>query len=373
MHTAVKEGDRLLLDDGLLELVITEKTPRELITRVITGGILGSRKGLSAPGVPLEVEAVTDKDEADVRFGLEQGVDYVALSFVRSAADVHRLKRVMAEVGKSAPIIVKIEKGEAVTNLEEILEVADGAMVARGDLGIEIPMEEIAIAQKHIIRICNRIGKPVITATQMLDSMIRNPRPTRAEVTDIANAVLDGTDALMLSGETAAGAYPFEAVQMMAKVAVCAEREIDHVKLLAEKHSQHGRESITDAISEAVVQVATDQRVKAIVCSTSAGGTARAVARFKPAMPVLAATTRETTYRAMALYWGVTPMLVPFPADTDEMIEQAVEAAVTGNHVVNGDCVVITAGTPVGVPGSTNLLKVHVIGQSLRQAAQSPV
>jgi pyruvate kinase len=373
LHAAVTAGDRLLLDDGLLELVVTNKTDRELVTRVITGGVLGSRKGVSAPGVALNIEAVTDKDEADVRFGLEQGVDYVALSFVRTAADVIRLRRVMEEVGKTAPIIVKIEKGEAVANIEEILDVADGAMVARGDLGIEIPIEEIAVAQKRIIRACNRRGKPVITATQMLDSMIRNPRPTRAEVTDIANAVLDGTDAVMLSGETAAGAYPFEAVHMMAKIAVCAEREMDHAKLLAEKHAEHGHENITDAISEAVVQVATDQKAKAIVCSTSTGGTARAVARFKPAMPILAATTRETTYRAMALYWGVTPMLVPFPADTDEMIVQAVEAAEKGNHVLPGDLVVLTAGTPVGVPGSTNLIKVHLIGQALRQTAQSPV
>jgi pyruvate kinase len=365
MFAAVVPGNHLLLDDGLLELVITDKTETELITRVINGGVLGSRKGISAPNVTLDIEAVTDKDEEDVRFGLQIGVDYVALSFVRRAHDVHHLRNIMKQEGRIVPIIVKIEKGDAIANLDEILDAADGAMVARGDLGVEMPVEEIAGVQKKIIRACNRLGKPVITATQMLDSMIRNPRPTRAEVTDIANAILDGTDALMLSGETAVGAYPIASVEMMTKVALCTEREIDYEKILLEKHAAFGRESVTDAISEAVVQIAHDQDAAAIVCSTSTGGTARAVSRFKPRVRILAATTREATFRAMALYWGVTPMLVPFPRDTDEMIAHAVEAAVANGHVHEGDRVVITAGTPIGVPGSTNLIKVHTIGQPL--------
>ncbi|GAB4457324.1 MAG: pyruvate kinase [Armatimonadaceae bacterium] len=371
LFNAVQPGNHLLLDDGLLELVVTDKTDNELITRVIAGGVLGSRKGISAPGVPLDIEAVTDKDEEDVRFGLEIGVDFVALSFVRHAHDVLQLRKIMEEVGRTVPIIVKIEKDEAVQNLDSILAVADGAMVARGDLGIEMPMEEIATVQKRIIRVCNRLGKPVITATQMLDSMIRNPRPTRAEVTDIANAVLDGTDALMLSGETAVGAYPIAAVEMMARIAECAEGEIDHDKVLAEKHPQHGKESITDAISEAVVQIAHDQNVAAIVCSTSTGGTARAVSRFKPRVPVLAATTSGETFQRMALYWGVRPMLVPFPKDTDQMIAHAVQAAVDNGHIFRGDKVVVTAGTPIGVPGSTNLIKVHTIGQPLTHPADA--
>lgn len=364
LFQACYPGCQLLLDDGLLELKVTEKTATELVTRVVTGGALGSKKGVSAPGIALEIEAVTDKDEADVRFGLSLGVDYVALSFVRRAADVLRLRAVMEEAGRVAPIIVKIEKFEAIQNLEEILAVSDGAMVARGDLGVEMPIEDIPMAQKKIIRACNRLGKPVITATQMLDSMIRNPRPTRAEVTDIANAVLDGTDALMLSGETAVGAYPLEAVQMMAKVAECAEADMDYSRLLQEKNVLFGQESITDAIGEAVATIAHDQKAKAILCATSTGGTARAVSKFRPQTPILAATTSEATYRAMALYWGVYPMLIPVPKDTDEMISLTVEAVRHG-HVQEGDLVVITAGTPVGVPGSTNLIKVHRVGQPL--------
>lgn len=372
LFAAVRPGDRLLLDDGLLELVVTDKTGQELVTRVVTGGVLGSKKGVSAPGVDLDIEAVTDKDEADVRFGLAMGVDYVALSFVRGAADVQRLRTIMEEAGRVVPIVVKIEKGEAVANLDEIMQVADAAMVARGDLGVEMPVEEIASVQKQVIRACNRLGKPVITATQMLDSMIRNPRPTRAEVTDIYNAVLDGTDAVMLSGETAIGAYPFDAVRIMARIAERAEGEMDYARILTEKHALHGTESITDAIGEAVVTIAEDQKAKAILCSTSSGGTARCVCKFKPRAPVLAATTSEETYRRMALYWGATPLLVPFPEDTDAMIAQAVDAATHAGHLGTGDLVVITAGTPIGLPGSTNLIKVHTVGQPLQQPAQRP-
>jgi pyruvate kinase len=369
LFSAVRPGNQLLLDDGLLELVVIEKTATELVTRVVTGGILGSKKGVNAPGVSLDIAAVTKKDEADVRFGLSLGVDYVALSFVRQAQDVVYLRNIMKDAGRIAPIIVKIEKFEAIENLEEILSVADGAMVARGDLGVEMPVEEIAIAQKRIISACNRLGKPVITATQMLDSMIRNPRPTRAEVTDITNAVLDGTDAVMLSGETAVGAYPFEAVRTMGKIAERAEEAIDYVKVLTEKHVLHGTESVTDAIGEAVATIAQDQNAAAILCSTSTGGTARTVSKFRPHTPILAATTNETTYRAMALYWNVCPMLVDMPKDTDEMIANTVTAATDRGYVKDGDRVVITAGTPIGLPGSTNLIKVHTIGQPLQQPA----
>lgn len=369
LFAAVSLGDRLLLDDGLLELVVTDKSADELVTRVITGGTLGSKKGISAPGVSLDIEAVTDKDEADVRFGLDMGVDYVALSFVRGAGDVKRLRALMEQHGRVVPIIVKIEKGEAVANLDEILEVADGAMVARGDLGVEMPVEEIASVQKRVIRACNQRGKPVITATQMLDSMIRNPRPTRAEVTDIFNAVLDGTDAVMLSGETAVGAYPFDAVKVMARVAQSAEKEMDYARILKEKHDLHGTESVTDAIGEAVVTIAEDQNAKAILCATATGGTARVVSKFKPRAPIVAATTDEQTYRRMALYWGVYPLLVPTPRDTDHMVAQTVEAAVREGCAASGDLVVITAGTPIGIPGSTNLIKVHTVGQPLLQTA----
>lgn len=370
MVKAVAPGQHLLLDDGLLELVVETKTETDLFTRVVIGGVLGSKKGISAPGVSLDIDAVTDKDEADVRFGLAMGVDYVALSFVRRAEDVRYLRQIMRDAGRVVPIIVKIEKFEAVENMDSILDEADGAMVARGDLGVEMPVEEIAVVQKHIIRACNLRGKPVITATQMLDSMIRNPRPTRAEVTDIANAVLDGTDAVMLSGETAVGAYPFAAVEMMAKIAVSAEGEINYDRLMVEKHQLHGRDSITDAIGEAVATIALDQKASAIICSTATGGTARVVSKFKPRAPILAATASGEAQRAMMLYWGVIPMLGPKVSDTDTMIAQAIEAAQSRQYVQTGDVVVVTAGTPVGVAGSTNMIKVHTIGQPL--AGQTP-
>ena len=365
MVAAVRPGQHLLLDDGLLELVVENKNETDLFTRVVIGGVLGSKKGISAPGVPLDINAVTPKDEADVRFGLALGVDYVALSFVRHADDVKYLRQIMRDAGRIVPIIVKIEKFEAVQNLETILAAADGAMVARGDLGVEMPVEEIAVVQKKIIRACNLLGKPVITATQMLDSMIRNPRPTRAEVTDIANAVLDGTDAVMLSGETAVGAYPFAAVEMMAKIAQSAESYINYERVLVEKHELHGRESVTDAIGEAVATIALDQKAAAIICSTASGGTARIVSKFKPRAPILAATASAEAQRAMMLYWGVIPLLGPPVDNTDSMIAQAIQAAQTENYVQTGDVVVVTAGTPVGVAGSTNMIKVHTIGQPL--------
>ncbi len=368
IFAACRPGNRLLLDDGLLELEVVDNTPTDLVTEVVIGGVLGSHKGVSAPGVSFDIEAVTDKDEADVAFGLRAGVDYVALSFVRRAADVLRLRGIMEALGRVVPIIVKVEKFEAVQNMEEILDVSDGAMVARGDLGIEMPIEDMPMVQKRLIRACNRRGKPVITATQMLDSMIRNPRPTRAEVTDIANAVFDGTDALMLSGETAVGAYPFESVETMGRVAVCAETEEEYAPILAAKQMLHGTESVTDAIGEAVATIAHDTRAQAILCSTTSGNTARNVSKFRPRTPILAATTREGTYNEMALLWGVVPMLVPMPQSTDEMIEQTVEAALKRGLVRNGDRVVITAGTPLGVPGSTNLIKVHSIGEPLQAA-----
>ena len=372
MFLAVRPGHRLLLDDGLLELAVEENTGSEIVTRVVSGGPLGSKKGVSAPGVALDIEAVTDKDEHDVRFGLALGVDYVALSFVRRPEDVLRLRGIMQAENRVVPIIVKIEKPEAVDNLEAILDVADGAMVARGDLGVEMPIEEVPMVQKRIIRACNRRGKPVITATQMLDSMIRNPRPTRAEVTDIANAVIDGTDALMLSGETAIGAYPLEAVRTMARVAVCAEEDIDYLGDFYLRQRDYGHESVTDAIAEAVVNVALDQGAKAILCSTTSGSTARIVSKYRPRSPIVAATTRVGTYRLMALFRGVYPMLVPFPSDTDAMIAQTVAVAQEAGYVGEGDLTVITAGTPLGVPGSTNLIKVHVIGQPLQSPPHPP-
>ena len=308
---------------------------------------------------------MTDKDEADVRFGLSLGVDFVALSFVRSAEDVVRLRGVMGESARDVPILVKIEKAEALENLDAILDEADGAMVARGDLGVELPLEEIPGAQKKIIRACNRRGKPVITATQMLDSMIRNPRPTRAEVTDVANAILDGTDALMLSGETAVGAYPIEAVETMVRVARRTERDMDHDALLKEKQQLFGRESLTDAVADAVATIARDQSAAAILCATTSGSTARAMAKFRPGIPILATTTDERVLRRLALLWGVATLRVPRPGSVDELLQKTVEAAVAAGCVREGDLVVLMSGTPVGVSGTTNLIKVHRVGQPL--------
>ena len=358
-------GARLLLDDGLLSLRIERVNAHELVCTVIDGGTLQSGKGVNLPGIVLPIAAVTPKDEADVRFGLALGVDYVALSFVRHADDVLQLRKIMEEAGRVVPILVKIEKAEAVENLAAILAVADGAMVARGDLGVEMPVEEMAMVQKRIIRACNRLGKPVITATQMLDSMIRNPRPTRAEVTDIANAILDGSDALMLSGETAIGAHPLGAVETMARIAKFTEAQMDYDQLINEKRALFGTASITDAVAEAAVTIAHDQRAATILCATETGGTARAVAKFRPRSSILAVTPREETCRRLALYWGVQAVVMASPRNTDMLLAESVAAAARTEQLQEGDLLVITSGTPVGQPGSTNLIKVHHLGDPL--------
>lgn len=358
-------GMRLLLDDGLLELRVEQAQADEVTCIVIEGGVLTSGKGVNLPGVALPIEAVTDKDEADLRFGLALGVDYVALSFVRHADDVHRLRSLMEQAGRIVPILVKIEKAEAVENLEAILAVADGAMVARGDLGIEMPVEEMAMIQKRLIRACNVLGKPVITATQMLDSMIRNPRPTRAEVTDIANAILDGTDALMLSGETAVGAHPIQAVETMSRIARRTEEQLDYDQLLRDKTALFGRDSLTDAVAEAAVTIAHDQQAKAILCATETGGTARSVAKFRPRAQVLAVTPSEETCRRLALVWGVQSLLMPPPTSVDSLLIESTAVAAQSGYLELGDLFVLTSGTPLGKPGSTNLIKVHYLGEPL--------
>lgn len=358
-------GARLLLDDGLLELQVEEVLPGAVRCRVIQGGPLSSGKGVNLPGVALPIRAVTEKDELDLTFGLALGVDYVALSFVRHADDVHYLRSLMERAGRVVPILVKIEKAEAVENLDAILAVADGAMVARGDLGIELPVEEMAMIQKRLIRACNTLGKPVITATQMLDSMIRNPRPTRAEVTDIANAILDGSDALMLSGETAVGAYPIQAVETMGRIARRTEEQLNYDQILLDKTSLFGRESITDAVAEAAVTIAHDQQAAAILCATETGGTARSVAKFRPRSQVLAVTPSTETCRRLALFWGVQPLLMPPPTSVDGLLLESTAVAERSGYLKQGDLFVLTSGTPLGKPGSTNLIKVHSLGDPL--------
>jgi pyruvate kinase len=364
----VRPGDRVLLDDGLLELQVLETTPTDLRCRVVTGGPLTSRKGVSLPGVSLSLPSLTEKDQEDAAFAIQQGVDYLALSFVRQAGDVSRLRDLLGQHRASIPIIAKIEKREAVEAFEGVMEASDGAMVARGDLGVETPAEEVPIYQKRIIRLANEVGKPVITATQMLNSMIVSPRPTRAEASDVANAILDGTDAVMLSGETAVGKYPVEAVGMMAKIALTAERILPPEELRILPYRERLHETIsepsftsTDAISQATCEIALELSAKAIISSTMSGHTARMVAKHRPATPIIAVTPSPETQRRLALVWGVHPLLVSEFAHTDQMIETAVQAALDKGLIEKGDMVVITAGVPLGGPGRTNMLKVHVV------------
>jgi pyruvate kinase len=358
----VEPGERILLDDGLLELRVVERDEHRVVAQVVAGGVLKSRKGLSLPHTSIKMPSVTDKDKADAAFALEQQVDYFALSFVRCADDVRHLRTWLQEQGADTPIIAKIEKPEALDCIEEILAVSDGLMVARGDLGVEAPAEEVPIAQKRIIRACNKAGKPVITATQMLDSMIRNPRPTRAEASDVANAILDGSDAIMLSGETAMGRYPLESVRTMARIAAVTERSMPYAEWLQRAFLATSR-SVTDAISQVACEIAAELEAKAIITSTTSGETAQQVASHRPATSIVAPTPDRATHRQLALVWGVQSLLVDQFTDTDTMMVTVVEAARSRGLVQDGDLVVITAGVPVGGAGLTNMVKVHRVGE----------
>jgi pyruvate kinase len=357
LATEISPGQRLLLDDGRLELRLEKKSRTELTCEVVTGGELRSHQGIQAPGARLSLPALTDKDRSDVIFALEQGpLDYIAQSFVRRAADVEDLRAFLTERGADVPIIAKIEKAEALEAFDEILEAADGIMVARGDLGIETPAEQVPLHQKRILRACHRQGKPSITATQMLQSMIDSPRPTRAEASDVANAVWDGTDAVMLSGETAVGHYPVEAVEVMRRIVTAADDEVDS----AEWMRRVGEPSTpSEAIARATVDVAHGLGAVAIISSTISGTTARLVARYRPTMPVVAASPRRATCDRMALVWGVVPLLVPEYNTTDEMLSRTTQAVLESGLARPGERVVITAGIPAGGGGQTNMLKVH--------------
>ncbi|MEI6044443.1 MAG: pyruvate kinase [Chloroflexota bacterium] len=365
----VKPDDTILIADGLIELKVLSSTAAEIRCLIISGGKLSSHKGINVPGVTLRVPTITDKDKADLKFGVEQGVDYVALSFVRRPEDIVYLKQLIREYAGSAhkdtlpKVIAKIEKHEAITNFDAILAETDGVMVARGDLGVELPAEQIPVLQKMIIHKCNLAGKTVITATQMLESMIQHPRPTRAEATDVANAILDGTDATMLSGETAGGLYPVEAVRVMGRIAETIEQEVlftqPHLEdLLSPAHS------ITDAISQAACNISRELGAVAIITPTTSGTTARMVSRNRPGVPIYAITQEESTYRQLAMVWGVEAILAELHNNnTDERIVQAVQQLLSYGLVKPSDTVVITGGAPVGVAGRTNLIKVQVIGE----------
>lgn len=362
----VSPGSILRIDDGLIGLVVEQVDGQDIHCRVTNGGLLKNRKGINAPGVKLRIESVTEKDVADIRFGIEQGVDLIAASFVRKASDVLDVRRILEEKGATQLIISKIETQEGLELIDEILAVTDGLMVARGDLGVEIPTEEVPLAQKMLISKCNKLGKPVITATQMLDSMERNPRPTRAEASDVANAIFDGTDAIMLSGETAAGKYPAESVATMARIAERAEEAL-FGHLVQSRHaaleSQVG--SVTDAMSHAVATVARELKAHAIVTATSSGHTARMVSKHRPSAPIIATTDRDDVARRLLLSWGVYPVLTKRAKTTDELLSVSVEGALSSGIVEHGDLLVITAGVPVGQPGTTNMIKVHTIGEVL--------
>jgi len=364
---AVSVGTHLMLDDGLIELKVKHKKLDALVCTVIVGGLLTSNKGVNVPGVSLPLAAVTDKDLEDLHFGIQQKVDWVAASFVRSPTDIAVLRGVCEAGRAKIPIIAKIEKHEAVRNIDEIIACVDGIMVARGDLGVEVPIDEVPVIQKMLIRKANKAGKPVITATQMLDSMIRNPRPTRAEVTDVANAIFDGTDAVMLSGETAVGAYPYDAVKMMAKVATHTESSLDYAKILDEKtHETNKGASITGAIGEATCSLAHDLQCAAILTATYSGKTAQVVSKYRPRAIIVAATDKYETYQRLGLVWGVHPVLVGKAEDADGVMQVCIDAADKSNLVKTDDLVVITGGVPVGRTGSTNFIKIHRIGQPLR-------
>ncbi|MGB3203191.1 MAG: pyruvate kinase [Nodosilinea sp.] len=355
----VPTGSTILLDDGKVEMQVesVDLEAQELHCRVVVGGTLSNNKGVNFPGVYLSVKALTDKDREDLLFGLNQGVDWVALSFVRNPQDVLEIKEIISAAGKNVPVIVKIEKHEAIEQMEAILSLSDGVMVARGDLGVELPAEEVPILQKRLIAMSNALGIPVITATQMLDSMVSNPRPTRAEVSDIANAILDGTDAVMLSNETAVGKFPVEAVATMAKVAVCTEQE----GLTLGDRKGSGARSIPNAISQAVGHIASQLSAAAIMTLTKTGSTARNVSKYRPETPILAVTPHVHVARQLQLVWGVRPLLVlDLPSSTQTF--QAAMSVAQEKHLLNdGDLVVLTAGTLQGVSGSTDLIKVDVV------------
>ena len=360
----VHRGSRILIDDGLIELKVEDITETDVVCKVVNGGVVKSRKGVNLPGVEVNLPSLMEKDIEDLKFGVENGFDIVAASFIRSAEDVLKIRRVLEENGGQMHIISKIENQQGVENIDKILEASDGIMVARGDLGVEIPPEEVPLVQKILIAKANRIGKPVITATQMLESMVHSPRPTRAEANDVANAIFDGSDAIMLSGETAAGAYPLEAVATMARIALKAESAVDYAAKLANT-TEPARVNITNAISMAACATAAELKTAAITTVTKSGFTARMISRYRPACPLIASTSDETVWRQMNLIWGCKPMLYTGELPRGGVFDTALEIAVKSGLLKNGDTVVSALGMPLGFSGATNTLRVDIVGDVL--------
>ena len=353
----VRAGDTILLADGAMELVVDSTTDTDVGCTVVNGGILGSHKGINLPNRSINAPILSTKDKGDLRFGLERGVDFIALSFVRTAHDVETVKKIIAKAGKDTPLIAKIEKFEALDNIKEIIAAADGIMVARGDLGVEIPLEFVPRAQKMLIDKTNAAAKPVITATQMLKSMVDNPRPTRAEVTDVANAIYDGTDCIMLSEETAMGQYPVQAVEVMQRVAEDTEKMFDYQGWTT-KFCKDAKLSFKAAVAHTAVEMAEDIGAAAIITCTKSGSTTRLVARYRPSQTLLAVTPDETTAVRLGLVFGAIPVLIESAESGEELERLAIQAALQGGFVKPGQAVVITAGLPFGVAGTTNMIKV---------------
>lgn len=364
----VKPGDAILVDDGLIELRVEEVNDPEIICTVINGGIVSNRKGINVPNVSLSMPYLSDRDRADILFGIKAGYDFIAASFVRNAQDIQCLRELLKQNGgETIKIIAKIENAEGVNNIDEIIRVSDGIMIARGDMGVEIPFEKVPKIQKDIIKKVYHSGKYVITATQMLDSMIKNPRPTRAETTDVANAIYDGTSAIMLSGETAAGKYPIESVRTMAKIAVETEDDIDY-EARFHRFNEQAMCNVTNAISHATCTTAYDLEASAIITVTESGQTARMISKYRPEMPIIGCTVNEKVYRQLAMSWGVHPILCHPQTNADALFDHAVERARDEGLIHDGNLVVITAGVPLGIPGTTNILKVQTVGDVILTA-----
>ena len=360
-----KSGDRILIDDGKVTVEVVEVKGNDVVTKVIEPGAVSNNKGINLPGVAVSVPALSEKDKEDLRWGLAAGADFIALSFVRSAADIKDVHAIMDEVGIRRPVIAKIEKPQAVENLQEIVDVFDGIMVARGDLGVELPIEDVPLVQKRCIELAREAAKPVIVATQMLDSMIHNSTPTRAEATDCANAVLDGADALMLSGETSVGDFAIQAVQVMARIIVKTEEDMmDRIRPMRTQPKTKG-----GAITKAAVEVGKIVEAKFLVAFTKSGDSARRMSRLRSPIQILALTPDPATYNQLALSWGVESMIVPMVSHTDEMVKQVDTLLVESGRGVVGENVMIVAGSPPGIPGSTNAMRVHRIGDAISGAA----
>ncbi|NCC07682.1 MAG: pyruvate kinase [Clostridia bacterium] len=361
----VAPGTRILLDDGLISMVVATVDDDDICCKVLNGGLIKNQKGVNLPGTTLSMPYMSAQDKDDILFGVQEGFNFVAASFCRSAQDIFEIRRLLESVNCSTiKIIAKIENQEGVNNIDEIIAAADGIMVARGDMGVEIDFAEIPIIQKDIIWRCYNAGKPVITATQMLESMMENPRPTRAEITDVANAIYDGTSAIMLSGETAAGAYPVEAVTTMAAIAERTESDINYNKRMKLRGIE-GHLTVAAAVSHAACTTAMDINANAIITVTKSGETARLICKYRPSTPMIACVVDDSVYYQLALSWGITPIRMSLAHSTDELVAEAIKTAKTAGLVNNGDMVVLTAGVPLGVSGTTNMIRAHLVGDSL--------